>query len=193
MKKEDKKKKEKKISLVVLILIILVCTFFIGLIMSLIGGLLSALNYDVREAVVYEVNNDIIKVELGKINGDPIYKDIHKPFFVYYKKGDTVLIHENNISFFDPDQIAQIGTTILTYIFTTIFLAVTLGFIISFTYFDIKNSNNKSKRAAENICFSLGLFILLYFTETNVLDFWMITGFLLIIATFIIEIFWKEK
>ena len=195
MKKENKK--DNIISFIMFIVSIIVIGFVFGttILSTLISidNKTSSFGKDVREVTVYEVNNDSIKVELGEENGDPIFKDVKKPFFPHYKKGDTVLIQNGKIILFNPEQLAKNGMTIILLITVVPCAIVVLAYIIMLSFYYVKNDNNKSKRKAEIICFTLGFFILFLFTRTNVFDFWMLTGLALIIAAVIIEFFWKEE
>ena len=71
-----------------------VILFVMGMVLIIIQGIDNEYVFDY--AKIIDVQEDIIKVEAGEQNGDPIIYEIEKPFYKKCKSGDYISIKNKN-------------------------------------------------------------------------------------------------
>ena len=72
----------------------IILSFVIGMALVIIQGIDSEYVFDY--AKIIDVQENIIKVEAGEQNGDPIIYEIEKPFYKKCKSGDYISIKNKN-------------------------------------------------------------------------------------------------
>ena len=118
----------------------------IGFILVIISGIDRKNIFD--NAKIIDVQDDIIKVEVGEQNGDPIIYEIEKPFYKKYNRGDYISIKNKNgiikYSFtVNQDFMRNIGIVFITVSMVCLYLYLFYNFIIAIILYRHSKSKNK--------------------------------------------------
>lgn len=177
-----------------------IIAFWIIFTLSIIAGIsmktTGSTSNNVKKVEVLEVDNDVIKIKLGEINGDPIIREMKKPLFSNYKEGDRILVKEDNNKIsrsMDPDKVAKIGESLIFIPILVLLSIVIITFAIILPFIYIKEGKNKIRNSIQVACFSPGFIMMFLFGDSEELNHLSLIGFGLISVSFLIGIIWKEK
>ena len=125
----------------------IILSFVIGMALVIIQGIDSG-EYVFDYAKIIDVQENIIKVEAGEQNGDPIIYEIEKPFYKKYNRGDYISIKNKNgiikYSFtVNQDFMRNIGIVFITVSMVCLYLYLFYNFIIAIILYRHSKSKNK--------------------------------------------------